>query len=72
MVTDNSFTAMSAMLAPSKKKFWSKPELIVLVRGRTEESVLVTCKNAGASASGGIVAEMCANGGILCSERNPS
>ena len=28
---------------------WSKPELIVLVRGRPEEAVLNGCKNAGSS-----------------------
>ena len=26
------------------KKTWSKPELIVLVRGKPEEAVLVACK----------------------------
>ena len=27
------------------KRAWSSPELIVLVRGKPEESVLVACKN---------------------------
>lgn len=31
---------------PKKKEKWKKPKLIVLVRGRPEESVLVGCKNA--------------------------
>ncbi len=31
------------------KKEWEKPELIVLVRGKPEEGVLVTCKTRGAS-----------------------
>ena len=30
-----------------KKDKWERPELIVLVRGRLEESVLVTCKGDG-------------------------
>ncbi len=29
------------------KKAWEKPQLVVLVRGKPEESVLVTCKKAG-------------------------
>ncbi len=28
----------------SKKKKWSKPKLIILVRGKAEESVLTACK----------------------------
>jgi len=27
-----------------KKKTWAKPQLIVLVRGKPEESVLLACK----------------------------
>ncbi len=30
------------------KKKWNKPELVVLVRGRAEESVLAACKSIGA------------------------
>ena len=30
---------------PRTKKAWSKPELIVLVRGRREEGVLDACKH---------------------------
>ncbi len=29
---------------PGKKKQWQKPKLIVLGRGKTEESVLTACK----------------------------
>lgn len=29
------------------KKAWQKPELIVLVRSKPEEYVLIVCKNAG-------------------------
>ena len=33
------------MADPTKtRKPWTRPELIVLVRGRPEEAVLVTCK----------------------------
>lgn len=35
-----------------KKKAWQKPELIVLIRGRAEEAVLVGCKNGDESQSG--------------------
>ena len=30
-------------------KTWSKPELIVLVKGKPEEAVLAACKTAGSS-----------------------
>jgi hypothetical protein len=33
------------------KKIWQKPKLIVLVRGRPEESVLAGCKMKGTTAS---------------------
>ncbi len=33
------------------KKSWEKPELVVLVRSRPEESVLAFCKTGGASGS---------------------
>jgi hypothetical protein len=32
------------MVEPTRKS-WSKPELIVVARGRPEESVLITCKS---------------------------
>nr|NJM04201.1 hypothetical protein [Desulfobacula sp.] len=31
-----------------KKKTWKKPELIIIIRCRPEESVLSACKQAGA------------------------
>ena len=31
----------------TEEKPWQKPELIVLVRSKPEEAVLVTCKNPG-------------------------
>jgi hypothetical protein len=33
------------------KKIWQKPKLIILARGRPEESVLAGCKMAGSGAS---------------------
>ncbi len=33
------------------KKVWEKPELVVLVRGKTEESVLASCKGGGVIAA---------------------
>ncbi len=32
-------------------KAWSRPELIVIVRGKAEESVLTVCKSQGAGGS---------------------
>ncbi len=34
------------------KKKWLKPKLIVLVRGRTEENVLSSCKTSGSGMGG--------------------
>ena len=34
-----------------QEKRWSKPQLIVLVRGYTQESVLTACKGSGAGPS---------------------
>ena len=39
---------MSGNIRPEKKA-WQKPELIVLVRSKPEESVLTFCKNANAA-----------------------
>jgi len=33
------------------KKVWEKPELVVLVRGKPEESVLASCKGGGVIAA---------------------
>ena len=41
------FPKRPAML--QTKKTWSKPEMIVLVRGRPEEAVLMACKFEGSS-----------------------
>jgi len=51
------------------KKEWVTPELIVLVRGKPEEAVLVSCK-AGADIAGSVVlATGCGNpGGGYCGE----
>ena len=35
------------------RKAWSRPELIVIVRGRSEETVLTACKNASVSTGPG-------------------
>ena len=35
------------------KKAWEKPELIVLVRSKPEEAVLITCKDGGTSGTTG-------------------
>jgi hypothetical protein len=37
----------SGTVTDHPKKAWSKPELIVLVRGKLQEAVLTTCKYAG-------------------------
>ena len=37
-------------------KVWQKPKLIILYRGRPEESVLQACKIAGSGAASGAVA----------------
>jgi hypothetical protein len=39
-------------------KSWFKPELIILVRSRSEEAVLIACKTGG-SAPGGITVSGC-------------
>jgi len=51
------------------KKEWSEPELIVLVRSKPEEAVLISCK-AGADTLGSVVlATGCGNpGGGYCGE----
>ena len=36
------------MTMTARKRAWRRPELIVLVRGRPEEAVLVVCKRGGA------------------------
>jgi hypothetical protein len=35
------------MTMQEQKKLWQQPELIVLVRNRPEEAVLIVCKGAG-------------------------
>ncbi|MCU0606665.1 MAG: hypothetical protein MUF78_04430 [Candidatus Edwardsbacteria bacterium] len=37
-----------------KTKKWETPRLIVLARGRPEEAVLGTCKDAGQNGPGGV------------------
>ena len=37
----------------SEKKPWTKPELIVLLRGKPEEAVLLACKRAAYPIGGG-------------------
>jgi hypothetical protein len=37
---------------PARKKPWSKPQLIVLGRGKPEENVLANCKAGGFSGPG--------------------
>jgi len=39
------------MTRPETKKSWNKPELIVLVRGGSEEAVLLACKYDGQGGS---------------------
>ena len=38
-------------MTQKSKRAWSSPELIVLVRGKPEESVLAGCKNAAGAAT---------------------
>ena len=52
---------MSAML----KKAWSKPELIVLVRGKPEETVLANCKGGGTTVDTSFVAGGCKQNGCI-------
>lgn len=44
-----------------KKKIWKKPELVVLLRNRPEEDVLVQCKTERAGNTPGTSAQMCGN-----------
>jgi hypothetical protein len=49
------------------KKEWQEPKLIVLMRGRTEENVLSSCKTAGSGAAGpGISRPRCEILGAAC------
>ncbi|MFC1597528.1 hypothetical protein ACFL5Q_06285 [Planctomycetota bacterium] len=43
------------------KKTWSKPQLIVLVRGKPEESVLLGCKALSDSGPGGFKCSGCSD-----------
>jgi hypothetical protein len=42
-----------------QKKKWGRPELIVLVRGKPDEDILVGCKNAAGSGSPGSTDSNC-------------
>ena len=49
------------------KKPWREPQLIALVRGAVEESVLVTCRTGGGTASPeapGFLPCVCVDGGL--------
>ena len=50
------------------KKVWSRPQLIVLVRGRSEEFVLTACK--ASSGSNGTGKTNC--GQVPCNAASPS
>ena len=43
----------------AQTRTWTKPELIVLVRGKPDEAVLAYCKEGGGSASSGAAAQAC-------------
>lgn len=47
-------------MARPAKQAWSKPELVVLVRGKPEEAVLSSCKGDGPPTSSGQGWGMCA------------
>jgi len=49
------------------KKTWVAPKLIILVRGKPEESVLDTCKEGGQTVGGGPV-----TGELYCTQSYPS
>ena len=52
-----------------KKTKWKKPELIVLVRGRLEENVLITCKTFSKGMRGpNTRLAQCVNYGVPCSQ----
>jgi len=54
-----------------EKKEWSEPELIVLVRSKLEETVLITCKTsstAGANSDFGYCALATLPGPAICSD----
>jgi hypothetical protein len=54
----------------TEKKPWQTPELIVLVRSRPEESVLVNCKISGYGS--GPEGTACLTGGVVCWGSTPS
>jgi hypothetical protein len=55
-------------MTPTLKRVWSRPELIVLVRNRPEESVLGGCKNHGEGTFSGPSNQdsQCSQDGLLC------
>lgn len=56
-----------------EKKAWVTPELIVLLRGRPEEAVLLTCKGGGQPAGSVNTYGSCYGAGCtLCTELGPS
>lgn len=54
------------------KKIWKTPKLIVLYRGRPEESVLVACKGTSPQPRGPSLGSRCNKKGIWCSENSPT
>ncbi len=55
------------------KREWEKPKLIVLVRGKTEENVLFSCKTSSPGNAGpGISRPVCAVVGAPCFALNAS
>lgn len=49
------------------KKIWKKPKLVVLYRGKPEESVLQACKTGTPGGTGPPNKNKCNNKGIPCS-----